>query len=153
MSDDNDSALELYKLFLATTEKVSDRRAQANAWMLSVNGAIVALYGYLQSDKSVAPSETFAAIWLWAIPVAGILVCVAWFTLLRSYRSLNRAKFTVLKEIESELAFAPFTREEEVYDAEGRVSLSKIESAIPWTFVALYFAMAVAASIAPQAAA
>jgi hypothetical protein len=47
-----DPNLGLFELHLATAEKVSDRRAQANAWMLSVNSAIVALYGYLQADKT-----------------------------------------------------------------------------------------------------
>lgn len=145
MADKDDPKFALYELFVATAEKVTDRRAQANAWMLSVNSAIVALYGYLQSGKSVATTDTFAAIWLWAIPVAGILVSAAWFALLASYRSLNHAKFTVLKEIEKELAFDLFTREERVYEAKGRLSGSVIESAIPWTFAALYLAMVAAA--------
>jgi len=42
-----DSKLALFGLYLATAEKVSDRRAQANSWMLSVNSVIVGLYGYL----------------------------------------------------------------------------------------------------------
>jgi len=46
-----DPKLALFELYLATAEKVSDRRAQANTWMLSVNSAVVALYGYLQADK------------------------------------------------------------------------------------------------------
>jgi len=145
MTVKNDPKFALYELFLATAEKTTDRRAQANAWMLSVNSAIVALYGYLQADKSVAASSTFTEIWLWAIPLAGTLVCAAWFTLLTSYRSLNRAKFEVLKEIEKELPFDPFTREEQLYQAEGRLSGSTIESAIPWTFIVLYLAMAYAA--------
>ncbi len=45
MSDAKDPKLKLFELYLATAEKVSDRRAQANAWMLSVNGAVVGLYG------------------------------------------------------------------------------------------------------------
>jgi hypothetical protein len=51
VADTKDRKLALLKLYLATAEKVSDRRAQANSWMLSVNSAIVALYGYLQADK------------------------------------------------------------------------------------------------------
>ena len=56
MSDTKDPKLALFELYLATAEKVSDRRAQANAWMLSVNSAIVGLYGYLQADKTVVPT-------------------------------------------------------------------------------------------------
>ncbi len=145
MAEDDDPKFALYRLFAATAEKTTDRRAQANAWMLSVNSAIVALYGYLQTGKSVAPSDDFSAVWLWAIPVAGILVCIAWFALLTSYRSLNRAKFAVLKEMEKELAFDVFTREERIYKADRRIAGSVIESAIPWTFAILYLAMLYAA--------
>ena len=47
MPDAKDPRLAVFELYLATAEKVSDRRAQANAWMLSVNSAIVAFYGCL----------------------------------------------------------------------------------------------------------
>src|SRR5215475_7183975 len=107
MSDGNDSKFAIFELYLATAEKVSDRRAQANAWMLSVNSAIVALYGYLQTDKLAVPTGQ-KAIWLWAIPAAGAIVCVAWAVLLTSYRQLNRAKFMVLQEIEKNLPLQPF---------------------------------------------
>jgi hypothetical protein len=100
VADTKDPKLALFELFLATAEKVSDRRAQANAWMLSVNSAIVALYGYLQSDK-MAVGAAHKAVWLWAVPAAGAIVCLAWAALLTSYRELNRAKFTVLAEIEA----------------------------------------------------
>jgi len=65
-----DQKLALFELYLATAEKVSDRRAQANAWMLRVNSAIVALYGYLQADKT-AVGAAQKAVWLWAIPARG----------------------------------------------------------------------------------
>lgn len=71
----------LYELYLGTAEKVSDRRATANSWMLSVNSALVAFYGYLQVDKLFV-NEGQKAVWLLAIPAAGLIVCVAWRTLL-----------------------------------------------------------------------
>jgi len=147
MAAKDDPRFALYELFIATAEKATDRRAQANAWMLSVNSAIVALYGYLQTGKAVAKSGSFAEVWLWAIPVAGILVCAAWFNLLKSFRSLGAAKFAVIKQLETELAFDLFTREEKVYQTDGRYAASKVESIIPLTFAALYFAMVVAAMI------
>lgn len=91
VTDSKDPKLALFELYLATAEKVSDRRAQANTWMLSVNSAIVALYGYLQADK-MAFGTAQKAVWLWAIPAAGEIVCLAWAALLTSYRDLNRAK-------------------------------------------------------------
>src|SRR5262249_59089505 len=70
VADSKEPKLALFELYLSTAEKVSDRRAQANSWMLSVNSAIVALYGYLQADK-MAVGAAQKAVWLWAIPAAG----------------------------------------------------------------------------------
>ncbi len=137
---DKDPKFALYELYLGTAEKVSDRRAQANGWMLSVNSAIVALYGYLQADK-LAVTVGQKSIWLWAIPAAGVIVCAAWAVLLTSYRKLNRAKFTVLQELEKDLAVQPFAREHMHYKREQRRSLSFIETAIPACFALLYAVM------------
>jgi hypothetical protein len=147
VADAKDPKQVLFELYLATAEKVSDRRAQANAWMLSVNSAIVALYGYLPADKA-AVSGAQKAVWLWAIPAAGVIVCLAWGALLTSYRKLNGAKFAVLMEIEKELPLALFTREREIYHGARRRSLSYVESLIPGCFILLYLAMLVVAIVA-----
>lgn len=68
MSGDAATQLELYKLYLSTAEKVSDRRLQANTWMLSVNSAVVGLYGYLGKTKE---SVTDAEKAIWAPSVIG----------------------------------------------------------------------------------
>ena len=143
MADAKDPKLALFELYLATAEKVSDRRVQANSWMLSVNSAIVALYGYLQADKS-AVGTAQKAVWLWAIPVAGILVCLAWAALLTSYRKLNRGKFAVIAQLEADLPIPPFTREREAYRRDNRRSLSSVERLIPVCFALLYAAMLMA---------
>ena len=138
MAEAKDARLALYELYLATTEKVSDRRAQANAWMLSVNSAVVALYGYLAADK-LSVSVGQKQIWLWAI------VSVAWAFLLTSYRQLNRAKLEVLQEMEKELTFPVFAREREAYRRHRRRSLSIVETLLPICFLALYVAIMAAA--------
>ena len=140
MTGDKDPKLALFELYLATAEKVGDRRAQANAWMLSVNSAIVGLYGYLQVDK-MAVGAAAKAVWLWAIPAAGAIVCLAWAALLTSYRKLNRAKCEVLMRLEADLPVPPFTTEREIYRNEKRRSLSQIEALIPGCFALLYAAM------------
>src|ERR1700722_19369768 len=133
MTDACGSKFAIFELYLATAEKVTDRRALANSWMLSVNSAIVALYGYLQSDKLAVDQK-----WLWAIPAAGAIVCVAWMALLSSYRKLGSAKFAVIAELEADLPAAPFTRERQIYKKDGRRAMSRIEISIPACFVVLY---------------
>lgn len=147
MTETKDPKLALFELYLATAEKVSDRRAQANSWMLSVNSAIVALYGFLQADK-MAVGAAQKVVWLWAIPAAGAIVSLAWVALLTSYRKLNRAKFVVLTQIEADLPIPPFTREREAYRRDRRRSLSNVERLIPGCFVLLYAIMLIAAILA-----
>jgi hypothetical protein len=108
--------------------------------MLSVNGAIVALYGYLQADKPAVDAAQ-KAVWLWAIPAAGALVCLAWAAILTSYRKLNAAKFRVIQLIEADLPIQLFTREREFYRQDGRSSLSDVERLIPGCFFLLYAVM------------
>jgi hypothetical protein len=144
MGDDTATRLELYKLYLATAEKVSDRRSQANTWMLSVNGAVVGLYGYLgKSNEAVTDAEK--ALWLWAIPIAGILICLGWAGLLEAYSKLNEAKFKVIQELEPKLGELLFKREQEIYKASGRRRLSAVEAAVPWSFIGLYVLILTAA--------
>src|SRR6202012_1132657 len=64
---DGDPKLQVYERYLPTAEKISDRRPAANAWMLSVNSAIVALYGCLAADKLSVPGPQ-KSVWLLAIP-------------------------------------------------------------------------------------
>jgi hypothetical protein len=73
------------------------------------------------------------------IPAAGIIVSVAWASLLTSYRKLNRAKFGVLRQLEAELVdVPPFYKEQELYRQDKRISLSRIEIWIPGCFLVLY---------------
>ena len=140
---DIDSRQTIYALYLATAEKVSDRRQQTHAWMLSVNSALVALLGLVGAGKAAEAADA-KRIWLVAIPVAGILVCLAWVSLLESYRKLNMAKFTLLQEIERDFSIPLFTREREIYKAQGRSTLTHVESWIPWVFAFLYGFLAAA---------
>jgi hypothetical protein len=108
--------------------------------MLSVNSAIIALYGYLQADKTPIQAVQ-KPLWLWAIPAAGAIVSVAWFSLLVSYHKLNRAKFGVLKQLESEFVAAPFTQEQELYKVDKHMSLSQVERCVPGCFFLLYLVL------------
>lgn len=136
--------IEMFKLYLDTAERVSDRRAQANAWMISVNGALCTLYGVLERGRAFVGGSDLTG-GLWVILAAGVLICVAWASLVASYRQLNAAKFNVLQEIEKELEFPLFAREQALYRDTARLSLSRIERWIPWVFVGLYSIVGVSA--------
>lgn len=136
---DQKTLFDLYQLYVETTETVCERRAVMNKWMLAVNGAITSLYGFLSSEKASVPS-TDQLGWLIAIPVSGVIMCLAWAAMLSSYRKINTAKFEVIHELEAKLPAAPFRREKEIYEALRRRPLSQVEKSVPYVFTALYLA-------------
>lgn len=140
--------LEQYKLYVETAERVSQRRTGANNFLLSANALLVTLYG-------LALSFGDNPAWLLVVPFGGILVCVTWFVLIRSYRHLNAAKFKVIHELEEHLPAALFDREWDIAirtQDKAYKPLTHIEPYIPIIFAAMYIIVAVcAASTRPTA--
>ena len=83
--------LELYKLAVEMADRVSARRATANAFFLTVNTALLAFV-------SSGVEDVF-----WVVALAGIALSGAWWVLLKSYRDLNAAKLDVITEMEKVL--------------------------------------------------
>lgn len=126
--------LEQYKVFVATAEAVSQRRATTNNYLLSINTFLITLYG-------LGPTFEFRPGTLMLFCLAGSLVSGIWYGLIRSYRLLNTAKYKVIGDIENRLPEAPFSREweiaEKVLDS-NYIPLTKIEQLIPTIFLILY---------------
>jgi len=83
---------------------VSDRRENANNYFLTINSTLVALYG-------VASAAMRNQRWHVALPVAGFLVCITWYSLVTAYKNLNTAKFRIIYEVERNLPVALFRSE------------------------------------------
>jgi hypothetical protein len=127
--------LELYKLAVEMADRVSARRATANAFFLTVN---TALLGFLSISS-------FNVLWL--VTLAGITLSTTWWVLLKSYRDLNRAKFAVITEMENDLEVKVFgdewnrLKEKRSEGWRGRYAeFGVAERAVPLVFAALYAA-------------
>lgn len=134
-----DHIIEIYKLYVEMTDRISSRRQSASSFFLTINSAIVALVGYM--DLSNGPVALFP---LFHIPVAiaGMVLSYLWYRLIVSYKQLNSGKFAVIHAIESMLPLRP-------YDAEW-IALGKgedpriykpfthVEIFVPWVFFAIH---------------
>ena len=103
---------------------------------MTVNAALVTLYGLTTPLKASG-----AAAWHILVPIAGVLVCIAWLSLVENYRSLNSVKFKVLHEMEEQLPAALYAYEWQLLEqGEGRVykPVTHIEQWIPLVFILLY---------------
>jgi len=119
-------------------DRISSRRQSANTFALSINTALIALVGYVQTQDSMILKEGF----FWSVAVAGLILNFVWYRMVRSYRDLNTAKYLVIHEIEKRLVISPYDAE---WEAVGRgkdrklyLPFTHIEIWIPWIFFALH---------------
>jgi hypothetical protein len=143
MSDSN--LLEQYKLYVEMSDRIGIRRQYANTFFLTINTAILALIGYFKvRDSSLSELSTIILI----VPIAGILLCYTWWRMIKSYKTLNDAKFMVILEMEKKLPFDPFEREWEILgrgeDSKKHRPFTGIESRVPWIFGFLHLIVLIA---------
>lgn len=139
--------MEAYKLAVEMADKMSARRAVANAFFLSMNTALVAAVGLRADGRGPALPSI-------AVCVAGVVVSICWWFLLQNYRRLSEAKFVVINRIEDEyLPVKVFTDEWAVLGGEapparraarvkaGLKQLGGVERIVPVVFALLYIAL------------
>lgn len=129
---------EQYKLYVESVEKTSDRRQHANNYFITINTALISLIGLSFQFKIF---ENLA--WIKSIlALVGIIICVVFWYLIRSYRQLNTGKFAVIHEIEKHLPLALYKYEWEILgegkDNKKYYPFSHIELLIPWVFGIIY---------------
>lgn len=118
-------AFDEYKMYYDSTEKVTDRRLAVNTWNYGACTATIAAIAILTAWAW--PKAEFRLVAIAAnVAVAGmgILFCTLWVGQIRDFKSLNNAKFEVLNEIASRVAFGkdddprvsaePFAKEWEI---------------------------------------
>lgn len=137
------SIMEIYKMAVEMADRVSQRRATANAFFLTVNTTLVSVSGLLPKASGASS--------LVAICAAGAIVSGCWWILLGNYRKLNAAKFEVINSLErNHLPVQPFNDEWKLLGQTevevGHIKklrtqfrqLGKIERFVPIVFIFLY---------------
>jgi hypothetical protein maviaA2_03527 len=141
--------MDIYKLSVEMADRISARRAVANAFFLTVNTTLAAVIGLHKPEDGSALLPV-------AVCVAGIAVSVCWWYLLRNYRKLNEAKFVVINKIEADyLPLTPFLDEWAILSNEGNSKgkmarvrarlrqLGNVERVVPVIFGLLYLMLLV----------
>ena len=134
--------LEQYKLYVESANLTSRLRSQANTFFLTLNTFLI---GFLAGLLELS-SQTTTSLWIVFAGIAGILLCISWYFILRSYRSLNSGRFAVIHELETQLPARIYAREWELITSR-RPKKSKyirqtyIEQVIPLAFCLLYLAL------------
>ena len=134
--------LEQYKLYVQSADNASERRISSNRYLLTLNAALVAAYGFQSA-------LTERVIFVVPVAVAGIALSLLWYSIIKSFRDLNAIKFKIIHELETYLPAALYAYEWQLAQ-EGRGKsywpTTHIEKWMPLLFLALH-AMALAVSI------
>lgn len=138
-----DHLFEQYKLYVESAEKISDRRQNANNYFITINTVLITLLGLSFQVKFLEYIGWIRSL----LAIVGIIICIIFWFLLRSYKQLNAGKFKVLHEIEQKLPLALYDYEWKILE-EGKnkrvyYPFSHIELLIPWVFGLIYLVLAI----------
>ncbi|MDE0632147.1 MAG: hypothetical protein OXH73_11650 [Caldilineaceae bacterium] len=131
--------LEQYKLYVQSAENVSARRVASSNYLLTLNTALVALYGL----QSASFGEN---CWTLLVPIAGILVSWLWGRIIKSHADLNRVKFALIHEMEQHLPATMYKCEWQLAEGgQGKTykAVTAIERWIPALFAGLHAILAI----------
>lgn len=130
---------EQYKLFLQSSESVIQRRQSISNFYLTVNSALLGLSGVIGTISISNILNDYIKLF---IPIVGIVLCISWIRMIKSYGVLNSSKLKIINMIEKKLPIA-------LYDAEWKVQTDKLnykpyvsftdsETRIPKIFLIIY---------------
>jgi hypothetical protein len=129
MEESRTILLEQYKMYVELTDRTSERRLKTNNFYLSIISALIV--GFLTVRYRL---NDFRLLLAMAIFIN--CICLNWISNIKGYRSLNTAKFKVIKELEQKLSYACFDVEwkllEEGQNPKKYRLLSKTEIFMPW---------------------
>jgi hypothetical protein len=133
-----DHLFEQYKLYCDSIEKISDRRQNANNYFITINTALITLFGLSFQINMLKSFGWFRPI----LAFVGIIICTIFWFLLRSYKQMNSGKFKVIHLIEQRLPLALYNYEWEILgkgkDKKIYFPFSHIELLVPWVFGIIY---------------
>lgn len=147
-----DHQFKILELAVEMADRVSARRATANSLFVTLHTALIAAIGLVRPRRleDVGGTVTQRLVednfGLLLAASLGIVLAIAWFLLLRSYRLLNRAKFKVIDEFEEGLPEKErvFRREWQLLKKdplpvrERYTELGLVEQIVPLAFIAIY---------------
>ena len=125
----SEQVMRQYEILVESAIQVTNWRQSANNFYISVNAALVALSTYL---NNYSPATGMV------IGIIGLTTTILWHETIQYYRSLNKAKFSVIIELEKQLPVPIFQLEDERFVKEDRKKATWIESKISILFGIAY---------------
>jgi energy-coupling factor transporter transmembrane protein EcfT len=132
--------IEQYKSYLQDVGNIGARHENSRRFYLSV---VSALFVFLSMAGKDGPLKFVEGPLRILVGMVGIILCVAWVMHMQSFGAIYRAKFDVLREMETQCNLFHLIDEEWKYlQKNPRYKLlTLIDTAIPALFAALFIAL------------
>ncbi|NPA26905.1 MAG: hypothetical protein GXO36_04840 [Chloroflexi bacterium] len=131
-----------YRLFVESTQFLTERRQEANRTYLTVNTLLFGLLAFLLRDANLdASAQTLAVL---PVLLVGLLVCWTWAAMLKQYKALIAWRYQQLMAMEKALPdlYGMYTKEWETFFrpflGQERFGFSRLEVWLPRLFAGLY---------------
>ena len=133
----SEDLLEQYRIACVAADNVSTRRENSNRYLIALNTAIVALYGF----QATGGANPYLLI---PMAIAGLAISLLSLAIIKSHRTLNQAKFQVILEIEKHLPAGIYAQEWNLIQQRKtparHLETSKLEGYIHYLFSAIHVA-------------
>ncbi len=140
--------LEQYKLYVEMADRVSQRRATANTFFLTLN---TGLLGFATGLAGFSLNAAQYWAFSWGAAIFGIGFSYVWWRILKSYRQLNTAKYKVVHDLEAKLPVAPYDDEWVKTDRGNNpklyLQLTVVEARVPKLFMLGYFILGIVTGV------
>lgn len=129
---DKDVMIQQWQTCVDMANSISQRRDTMNNLLVTLNLAIVATVTIVWDLKSLL------------ISFVGIVICCVWWRFITYFKHLNKAKFSVISELEQSMQIKPFTKEWEILCKDKKfVEGTKLERIFPVAFGIVYITVIV----------
>lgn len=133
-----------YQVCVDMADRISQRRMSTNKFYSALVSAILTIILSIFKDDLLSKSN-YVVLFLFGI--LGVSICIIWFFNIKSYQTLNSAKFKIILEQEKQLDYQAFLKEWEILDSgknpHKHITLSKIESYVPFILSLPFVAMVI----------
>lgn len=106
-------ALDLYKVMVQSSESLVNRRQGVNTFFLTMNGVLLTASGIIVQASN---GNRLSGLGIAVLAIAGIILCLAWRSLITSFGQLNHGKFQVINYTERYLKVAIYAAEWEALE-------------------------------------
>jgi len=141
-----DMKMKLYALYLKDLQTMGTRQEHVRKYYITLISAIFTILSLGGNTQAFKVTPDLVRL----VSIFGMLLCVLWLVHMISYRTLFAAKFAVLKKMELEMPFRPFTDEHGAKKEARHFQMTLMDILIAATFILLFLALPFLPRVAQQ---